>query len=363
MSQHTIVHYDPQSWIAVPANNGGNGPSWQWGDELLIGYTKGTFLAAERGHQCTYDQPFESWLARSLDGGETWSVWQPADYAGKPNTAVARPVDQDLDFTADGFVMRVEGAGYHGNEAARWFASLDRGDSWAGPFSFGRLLEHPELVGKEFTSRTSYVTNGDNDLLMFFTVRDNNIPESLKVIIAEKTFVARAHDGGTEFEFVSWAVPWNDPYRAAMPAAVRVSKQKLLVATRRKSREHNWIDCYVSNDDGSSWDFCSKLGDTEDGNNHNGNPPALIRMADGRICGVYGNRSRQQMLARFSDDDGATWSDPAVVRDGFRSVNGYPDLGYPRLFQRTDGRLVTAYFWCTEDKPQTHVAATVFEAP
>ena len=45
---------------ATPANNGGNGPTWQWGDELLIGFTRGTFLQADKGHQCTYDQPFES---------------------------------------------------------------------------------------------------------------------------------------------------------------------------------------------------------------------------------------------------------------------------------------------------------------
>lgn len=363
MSEHTIVHYDPGAWVAVPANNGGNGPIWQWGDELLIGFTKGTFLAAERGHQCTYDRPFESWLARSRDGGESWTVWKPEDYAGKGNPAPVTSLEHGVDFTAEGFAMRVEGTGYHGNEAARWFASLDRGASWKGPYGFGSMLEHPELAGKEFTSRTAYLPDSGNDMLMFFTARDKNVPESLKVIIAEKTFVAAARDGGTAFEFVSWAVPWVDPYRAAMPAPVRISATTLLVATRRKSKEHNWIDCYVSHDNGASWEFASKLGDTEDGNRHNGNPPALIVMSDGRLCGVYGNRSRQQMLARFSDDQGASWTEPLVIRDGFRSVNGYPDLGYPRVFQRTDGRLVATYFWCTEEKPQTHVAATVFDAP
>ena len=363
MSEHAVVHYDPEAWIAVPANNGGNGPTWQWGNELLIGFTKGTFFDAERMHQCRYDRPFESWLARSRDGGESWAVWKPANYAGNDNEADARPLEQALDFAADGFVMRVEGAGYHGNEQARWFASRDRGASWEGPFDFGTLLSQPELAGKEFTSRTAYLPQSSDEMLVFFTARDNDVPESLNVIIAEKTFVARAKDGGRDFEFISWAVPWTDPYRAAMPAPVRVSDSKLVVATRRKSREHNWIDCYVSNDNGASWEFCSELGHTEDGNNHNGNPPALVRMNDGRLCGVYGNRTRRQMLARFSSDDGATWSEPIVVREGFHSVNGHPDLGYPRLFQRPDGRLVATYFWCTEERPQTHVAATVFEAP
>lgn len=363
MEQHTVVSHDPQAWIAVPANNGGNGPTWQWGDELLIGFTRGTFHEAERMHQCRYDRPFESWLARSRDGGESWTAWKPDGYAGKDNESSPRPVEEPLDFTSEGFVMRVEGAGYHGNEQARWFASLDRGASWKGPYGFGSLFSHPELAGKEFTSRTAYLPYGGNDLLMFLTVRDNDAPESLNVIIAEKTFVAVAREGGTDFEFVSWAVPWTDPYRAAMPAPVRVSGTGLVVATRRKSREHNWIDCYASDDNGASWRFLSKLGDTEEANNHNGNPPALVRMSDGRICGVYGNRTRRQMLARFSDDDGGSWSEPMVVRDGFESANGQPDLGYPRLFQRSDGRLVAVYFWCSKERPQTHVAATVFDAP
>ena len=99
------------------------------------------------------------------------------------------------------------------------------------------------------------------------------------------------------------------------------------------------------------------------GNEWNGNPPALIRMGDGPLCAVYGNRTARQMQARYSGDDGATWSAPQVLRDDFQSANGFPDLGYPRLFQRPDGRLVTAYFWCTAERPQTHIAATIFRAP
>lgn len=85
-------------------------------------------------------------------------------------------------------------------------------------------------------------------------------------------------------------------------------------------------------------------------------------MTDGRLCAVYGNRTDRQMQARYSADGGATWSAPQVLRDDFRSANGFPDLGYPRLFQRADGRLVTTYFWCTAERPQTHIAATIFRA-
>jgi hypothetical protein len=33
----------------------------------------------------------------------------------------------------------------------------------------------------------------------------------------------------------------------------------------------------------------------------------------------------------------------------------------PRLWQRTDGKLVTAYFWCTQERPQTHIKYSIFE--
>ncbi len=53
--------------------------------------------------------------------------------------------------------------------------------------------------------------------------------------------------------------------------------------------------------------FVSKVGHTEDGNDRNGNPPAMVRTRDGRLCCVYGNRSRRQIIARMSADSGAMW--------------------------------------------------------
>lgn len=363
MLVHRVVYYEPDRWAAVPANNGGNGPIWQWGDELLVGFTRGVFAKTERGHQCSYEHPFESWLARSRDGGETWQTWMPDGYAGDLNTAEAGDAPGAIDFTSDGFVLRVEGAGYHGNEAARWFYSDDRAETWRGPYRFAGLLSHPELADKEFTARTGYIVDAPRDLLLFLTVREPAGERKLNVMFREKSFLARSTDGGSSFSFVSWIVPWDDPYRAAMPAPVRTSAARLVAAVRRKSGEHNWIDCFASDDNGDSWAFLSKVGDTEVGNNHNGNPPALIRMADGRLCAVYGNRSDRQIVARYSSDGGATWTDPQVLRDDFQSANGSPDLGYARLFQRTDDSLVTAYFWCTAERPETHIESTIFEAP
>jgi hypothetical protein len=353
---HYIVHHDASQWAAVPANNGGNGPTWQWGSEILVGYTRGTFADSTRSHQCDNDRPFVSWLALSKDGGESWTTWQPDPYAGQCSPICASA--ETPAFEGKGFVMRVEGNGYHGNSGARWFYSQDRGHSWHGPCGFGGLLADPRLGGYEFTGRTAYLVEGPQELLLFCSSRQR--PRGGGIAFREKPFLARTVDGGATFGFVSWIVPWDDPHRAVMPAPVRLGTSRLVAALRRKSQHCNWIDCYASLDNGLTWSLLSRVGKTEDGNEFNGNPPALVRMADGRLCCAYGHRSRRQILAKYSVDEGQTWTSAQVIRKGFHSANGWPDLGYVRLFQRQDSRLVAVYFWCTEDRPQTHIAATVF---
>ncbi|MGC9349482.1 MAG: sialidase family protein [Anaerolineae bacterium] len=367
-SRHVVVYHDPSKWAAVPANNGGNAPIWQWDDEILVGFTRGTFALTPSGHQCDNDQPFESWLARSSDGGESWATWQPAKtgngvYAGHRGSSSAEVSDdvEALNFSQPGFVMRVEGNGYHGNSGARWFYSADKGQSWHGPWSFGSLLSHRRLEGREFTGRTAYLINGPQELYLFVSARQRSSSEALNVALREKPFVARTVDGGQTFDFVSWIVRWDDPDRAVMPAPVRLTSSRLVVAVRRKSEIANWIDCYESLDNGLTWAFLSRVGDTEAGNEFNGNPPALIEMSDGRLCCAYGHRSLGQIIARYSYDEGRTWTPGQIVRQNFQSANGWPDLGYVRLFQRSDGRLVAVYFWCNEEMPQTHIEATIFD--
>ena len=364
--RHKIAYYDENTWAATPANNGGNGPIWQWDDELLVGFTVGAFKKAKSGHQCSYDVPFESWLARSVDGGESWIAWKPEEYAGGSHTSQTPP--GNLNFTQTGFLMRVEGNGYHGNKGAQWFYSKNRGLAWNGPFHFGNLLCHPELAGKEFSARTAYTVINSHELYLFLTVRErpsgnekrSGEDVALRVARREKSFMVRTADGGRTFSFVSWVVPWDDPYRAAMPAPVRTSPSKMVVAVRRKSVANNWIDCYHTTDNGRSWSFLSKVDYTELGEHYNGNPPGLILMEDGRLCCVYGNRSDECITARFSEDEGQGWGIRQVIRKGFQSLNGFPDLGYPRLFQRPDRKCVAIYFWCSPDRPQTHIAATIF---
>jgi hypothetical protein len=175
----------------------------------------------------------------------------------------------------------------------------------------------------------------------------------------DRAFCARTTDGGKTFKFVAWINPEEvETVRGAMPSTVRISKTKLVSALRRKYPDQ-WVDVFVSDDNGASWRFSSKVADT---GHWNGNPPALVRLKDGRLCCAYGNRSKKAMIAKYSCDEGATWGDEVVLRDDYQ-VDSFddPDLGYPRLVQRADGRLVCMYYWATKEHPHHHIAATIWD--
>ena len=54
------------------------------------------------------------------------------------------------------------------------------------------------------------------------------------------------------------------------------------------------------------------------------------------------SRARNDEIALRTD--GATW-----------------DLGYPRMVQRPDGKVVTIYYFNTKDVPAQHIAATIWD--
>ncbi|MFN9457573.1 MAG: hypothetical protein ACK6D7_09390, partial [Acidobacteriota bacterium] len=71
-----------------PANHG----MWAWGDELLVGFEAGWFKAnslAGREHSIDYSRAAEHVLARSLDGGESWTIEKPAALIPPPGWKVA----------------------------------------------------------------------------------------------------------------------------------------------------------------------------------------------------------------------------------------------------------------------------------
>ena len=97
---------------------------------------------------------------------------------------------------------------------------------------------------------------------------------------------------------------------------------------------------------------------------HNGAPPSLLQMEDGRLALTYAYRSRygSRICLRFSADNGQTWSQEIPVRTG-DGANG--DVGYPQMVQREDGNLVIVYYWnhaALEDgSPYRYIAASIVD--
>ena len=334
--EHTVVFGKSDKFAGWPANNG----IWTWGDkEILVGFSYGNY-EEKKGHDIT--DPKFSVLGRSFDGGKTWKIEDPENFIG--DEVQPKPAPGGINFAHPDFAMRVRNS--------QILISYDRGHIWWGPYEMGRFgLDNTEL--SEITSRTDYIVSSADDCLIFLSARQPS------KFATDRAFCVRTTDGGKTFRFVSWMVPPGDPHRAVMPSTVRCSSSRLVSALRRRAHPEDvcWVDAYVSNDNGESWSFLSKIGDCGP---WNGNPPAMVRLRDGRLSCVYGSRAQRRIYTRLSSDEGASWGAEIVLRDDFR-IDTEPDLGYPRLVQRPDGKLVTMYYWTTEKRPQQHIAATIWD--
>ncbi len=265
--------------------------------------------------------------------------------SGKPKirrtssaTAATHDPPRRLNFGHPDFALRVAATGYHGTDdpVGAFFVSYDRGRDWSGPYRFNGMMDDPNLVGLQNTSRTSYLVAGPESCLIFMAGRKTGIQHASRL---DKPFVVETTDGGETFRFVSWIVPWTDQHRAVMPSAVRTQDGKIVVALRRRNPRDDgqlcWIDAYVSADNRRTWSFLSKVCET---GLHNGNPPGLAVLKDGRLACAYGNRTTRRMLVRLSSDGGATWGEEVVIRDnplGYRLSSADPERG-----RRIDGDLL-----------------------
>ena len=350
---HVVVFHRPDTFAGWPANAG----LWAWdgGAEALVGFVTAPFKEQD-GHNLA--KPYTNSLARTRDGGRTWAVEPAPGYCqeGMP----AGPLPGRLDFAAPGFAMRVVAEGYQGGGTGGGgvAVSTDRGKTWTGPFALPGLNAFPELgAAREITARTDYLPLGPDGCLVMASAR----PEGAGKV--DRVFAARLTDGGRRAEFVGWVVPPADPDRGVMPATVRGPGDRLVAAVRRRPAGGKTcrIDAYRSDDGGRTWALLGKVADT---GGDNGNPPALVRLKDGRLCCAYGNRTTLRLAARISPDDGATWGAEVVLRDGYQPDQfGDADFGYPRMFQRPDGKLVTVYYWADPARPTPHIAATVWTPP
>lgn len=314
--RHGVVYQDPKFYAGWPANHG----QWQRGDHFLFGFLRGPYSSANRMHHI--GQPLEYMLARSVNGGRTWSIEGPHDFEA---CAVVGP---SPNFDLRDTIVRVSGVYDHGGDytdpRGAFYTSKDFGETWQGPYLFTGLELEEGWIN---TSRTRYLVQPDGSGLFFLSKGREAVWGT------DEVFLVRYKEG--RFTFVSTVL--SDEARAVMPAVVQDGNYIACAMRRRKSGvREGWIDIVQSQDGGLTWSKPKQVGVA---GSHNGNPPALAAVGSRFVC-CYGNRDSGALMATTGD----LWG----VR-GVRSFpvvsDGKPDIGYPQLFVREDGVPVVVYYW------------------
>ncbi len=349
-AEHVVVYAEDGRFGGWPANHG----SWSWGNEILVGFSAGYHKdLGLKKHNIDREKPEQHLLARSLDGGSTWTVEDPSIRgalipSGNSLHGIAPPGLQErpwldcpggIDFTHPDFAMTIRMTNAHGG-ASRFYYSTDRGHNWQGPF---RL---PQFDTNGIAGRTDYLVLGKQDCILFLTAAKTDGREGRPLCV-------RTTDGGKTWKFIAWIGQEPKGY-GIMPSSIRVNANELLSAIRCREGDRSWIETHRSMDLGQNW----KLDAIPAPDLGEGNPASMIRMKDGRIALTYGVRAEPfEVLAKLSSDDGKSWGKPIVLRGN----GGGRDIGYPRTVQRLDGRLVTIYY--IHDRPESnrYIAATIWD--
>ena len=350
--KHVTVYHEPGRFGGWPANHG----IWNWGDEILTGFSRGYHkdLGPDR-HAIDRDKPEEHLLARSLDGGLTWKIEDPSRQGvliprgkslhGKPPAGLKEADWIDcpggIEFTHPDFAMTLRMTDT--NVGPSFFHySYDRGHTWKGPFRF------PDLGTAGIAARTDYVVEGPHSCLVFLTAGKSNGKEG-------RPLCARTTDGGKSWNLQGWIAP-EQPGYAIMPATTRLPGEGLFSAIRCRDTIGSWIDGYRSTDNGKSWNLVNRpVPDTGEGN-----PASIIRLQDGRLCLIWGQRKLSFGIhAKLSSDQGTTWSHDYLLRTNGTSR----DVGYPRSVQRPDGTVVVVYYFCEDHSKERDIIATLWSPP
>lgn len=339
--RHLTVYREAGRFGGWPANHG----IWEWNDEILCGFSAAYFkrMPLDR-HQYDSAKPEEPRLARSKDGGETWTIEAPPSLLPPEQGGTAsKTLAEAMDFTARGFAMTLR---FHDNHVgpSRLWHTADKGHTWQGPFDV------PAFGTPGVAARTDYVVLGKRDALIFLTAAKQNRREG-------RVLCARTQDGGVTWKLQGFVGPEPAGF-SIMPSTVQLKNGTLLTAVRVKQDQRtDWIELWESGDLGVTWKQRAKpVGFT---GGMSGNPPSLLRLTDGRLALTYGHRGEPfGIRAVLSENEGRAWTEPVTLRNDGAAW----DLGYTRSVQRRDGQIVTLYYF--PEKPQTEriIAATIWRA-
>ena len=360
-----LIFREPGRFGGWPANYG----MWAWGDEIVVGFTRGAHKSAERGHAIDKSRPVRNLQARSLDRGASWRVEAfagarpggrglSADEHMAPELRLAAVMDgasatipsEPLLFKHPDFALMAARTGLARGVFSFCYLSYDRCRSWQGPY---RL---PLFGATGIAARTDYIVQGEHSALFFLSANKADGAEG-------KVICARTDDGGLSFDLLAevGGEPGAAGDFAIMPASLQLPGGRLLCA--RRCREgasgKSYIDLYASDDQGYSWRRLNRPVAFQR-RGHSGNPPCLKQLADGRLLLIYGNRDGPYTIcARISADEGISWSGEIVLRGG--GANG--DMGYARAVVLADDTVIAAYY--INDRPdgdgERFIEATIWQ--
>ena len=336
--KNVIVYDDAERYAGWPANNG----IWSWGNEIVVGFHVGYYKEGG-SYPIDREKPQTVRQARSVDGGETWTVEKPSFLTDDEKFREPIPFDKAIDFTQPNFALRFQmqdsNTGF-----STFYWSNDRCKTWQGPFKL------PMFDRKGILARTDFIVNGKNDLFAFLSATKDEGGEGWP-------FCTRTTDGGKTWSFVSWIGPQPGPGGyAIMPSTVRLSDTELYTYVRcrvgKKPDQKYWIEPYRSLDNGTTW-----TSEPQNRIENGGNPPHMLRLNDGRLALTYGGREEPfGIRVRISSDNGKTWSPELSLRNDGAAW----DLGYVRTALRPDGKLVTIYYFNDKSRKERYIAGTIW---
>ena len=290
----------------------------------LVALRNGDLLATFKYGAAHVGKGGRAGLARSTDGGRTWSP---------PETVFDIPeaddgVDASGELSDGTLLLGAVSYTWKGDTYTPegWKADIytlrshDRGRTWSAPL---KVEVAPFTWAYPFGS---IVQLRDGTVLL--AGYGGYLPKEPHK--DDYCFLLRSRDGGKS---------WGKPTRIAArfnEASLLVLRDGHLLAVMR-SQQGGHLATALSGDGGAHWSEPVRI--TADGEH----PGDLLRLSSGRILLTYGERNKPYgVQAMISSDEGKSWEHRERVMLAWDGDHG--DLGYPVTAELRDGKLATIYY-------------------
>lgn len=289
----------------------------------IVETSDGSLVAAWFGGTAEGSDDVEIWVSRRSPG----EPWSPPEAVTKyPDIPTWNPVlFQDGDRTVLFFKI--------GPSPREWIGayrvSHDGGRTW-GTISYlpagltGPIRSKPiRLADGSLLSGTSFEAGYDHETPADAPYKSWSV------------WMERSDDGGATWTKHGPIVVPGQPFGIIQPTLWQAD-DGTIHAFMRSTNRIGYIVASQSDDGGRSW---TQGVPTELPNPNSGIDAA--RLQDGRIVLIYNHttKGRSPIHIAVSSDDGATWTDPAVLEDG------PGEFSYPAIVQARSGHLHVTYTW------------------